>query len=82
MLFPNQGYAYISYDPLNKNAWISWFLTASDRFVIQYKNSMFHYNGERNHQCVNNQLLTPQASVSVLKPIQCSERLGGMPKYY
>jgi transposase InsO family protein len=46
------------------------------------KEYMFHYNGERNHQGVNNQLLTPLASVSVLKPIQYRERLGGMLKYY
>jgi putative transposase len=46
------------------------------------KEYMFHYNRERNHQGVNNQLLTPLASVNVLKPIQCRERLGGMLKYY
>ncbi|KPJ90209.1 MAG: hypothetical protein AMJ53_14455, partial [Gammaproteobacteria bacterium SG8_11] len=46
------------------------------------KEYMFHYNGERNHQGMNNQLLIPLASVSVLKSIQFRERLGGMLKYY
>jgi transposase InsO family protein len=46
------------------------------------KEYMFHYNAERNHQGVNNQLLTPLASVNTLDPIQCRERLGGTLKYY
>jgi hypothetical protein len=43
---------------------------------------MVHYHRERNHQGVNNQLLTPVANVNTLDPIQCRERLGGMLNYY
>jgi transposase InsO family protein len=41
-----------------------------------------HYHNERNHQGLNNQLLTPIGSVGTLEPIQCRERLGGMLNYY
>jgi transposase InsO family protein len=41
-----------------------------------------HYHSERNHQGLNNQLLTPLASVSTLDPIKSRERLGGVLNYY
>ena len=43
---------------------------------------MAHYHSERNHQGMNNRLLTPVANVNTLDPIQCRGRLGGMLKYY
>jgi transposase InsO family protein len=49
------------------------------RAVREY---MMHYHSKRNHQGVNNQLLTPVANVSTLDPIQCCERLGGTLRYY
>jgi len=42
---------------------------------------MFHYNGGRNHQGVNSQLLTRPASVSLLKSVRCCMRLSGMLNY-
>jgi putative transposase len=42
-----------------------------------------HYQTERNHQGVGNQLLQPTATVSSAdEPIQCRERLGGMLNFY
>lgn len=46
------------------------------------KEYMTHYHSERNHQGLNNQLLTPVANVSTLDPIKSRERLGGTLKYY
>ena len=43
---------------------------------------MLNYHCEHNHQGVNNKLLEPLASVSMLQPIKSHERLGGMLKYY
>jgi hypothetical protein len=41
-----------------------------------------HYQSERNHQGLDDQLLTPLANVRTLYTIKSRERLGGMLKYY
>ena len=42
-----------------------------------------HYHAERNHQGLDNQLLTPlPANSNAGGSIQCRERLGGILKYY
>ena len=42
-----------------------------------------HYHHERNHQGLDNRLIDPDDSVGVTTgEVQCSERLGGMLKYY
>ncbi|MDG2388563.1 MAG: integrase core domain-containing protein [Planctomycetaceae bacterium] len=47
------------------------------------KEYVTHYHTERNHQGLDNQLIEPDDSVgSVAGKIECSERLGGMLKYY
>jgi hypothetical protein len=35
---------------------------------------MMHYHSERNHQGLNNKLLTPLPIVRTLAPVQCHER--------
>ena len=49
-----------------------------DRVLEQY---LAHYNGERNHQGLGNELIdgVPQAGTG---PIECTERLGGLLKFY
>jgi len=42
-----------------------------------------HYHSERNHQGLDNELLTPlPANTNADGSIQCRERLGGTLKYY
>ena len=42
-----------------------------------------HYHGERNHQGLGNQLIQPEESVGKAEgEIRCSERLGGLLRYY
>lgn len=41
-----------------------------------------HYHRERNHQGMSNQLLAPESLNQPVGSIECSERLGGMLKYY
>jgi putative transposase len=42
-----------------------------------------HYHAERNHQGKDNVLLFPRdATVRRTGPVQCSERLGGLLRYY
>ena len=42
-----------------------------------------HYHGERNHQGLDNQLIQPEESVGKAEgEIRCSERLGGLLRYY
>ena len=44
---------------------------------------LIHYDGERNHQGLDNRILTPGAEVGrVAGTIQCRERLGGLLKFY
>ena len=44
---------------------------------------LIHYHLERNHQGLDNQLLTPlPANSNAGGSIQCRERLGGILKYY
>ena len=44
---------------------------------------LIHYHGERNHQGLDNELLTPPpANSNAGGSIQCRERLGGILKYY
>ena len=45
--------------------------------------SLIHYHGERNHQGLDNELLTPApANCNAGAAIQCRERLGGVLKFY
>jgi hypothetical protein len=48
------------------------------RCIDQY---LAHYHGERNHQGLGNQLIDP-AEAPEAGEIVCSERLGGMLKFY
>lgn len=42
-----------------------------------------HYHSERNHQGIENEIITPGDEVGRTSgDIQCNERLGGMLKYY
>ena len=42
-----------------------------------------HYHGERNHQGLRNCLIEPEEGVGLtLGRVKCSERLGGMLRYY
>jgi putative transposase len=43
-----------------------------------------HFHHERNHQGKGNVLLFPPVShdAELQGPVQCRERLGGLPKYY
>jgi transposase InsO family protein len=42
-----------------------------------------HYHGERNHQGLNNELITPlPANENRTGPVQCRERLGGTLRFY
>lgn len=44
---------------------------------------LIHYHGERNHQGLGNELLTPlPANSNAAGSIQCRERLGGILNYY
>ena len=44
---------------------------------------LIHYHGERNHQGLENRILTRGEEVGrVAGAIQCRERLGGLLKYY
>jgi transposase InsO family protein len=48
---------------------------ALDEFVA-------HYHGERNHQGLGNELITPQAAVPGGTRVRCRDRLGGLLRYY
>jgi len=50
-------------------------LHARDEFVA-------HYHGERNHQGLGNQLITPAATAAGGTNVRCRERLGGLLPYY
>jgi putative transposase len=50
-------------------------LHALDEFVA-------HYHGERNHQGLGNELITPEAHPSRSTLVRCRERLGGLLRYY
>jgi transposase InsO family protein len=41
-----------------------------------------HYHGERNHQGLQNQLITRPVAHRLDGPIACRDRLGGLLKYY
>jgi hypothetical protein len=44
---------------------------------------LLHHHLERNHQDLGNRLIMPEKLNSDPQaPVECSERLGGMPKYY
>lgn len=48
--------------------------------VNQY---LIHYHEERNHQGLDNQLIVPfKKPPDITKPIETTERLGGMLKFY
>ncbi len=48
--------------------------------IIAYRD---HYHSVRNHQGLGNALIESGEEVgAVTGPIECRERLGGMPKYY
>src|SRR5262249_3481031 len=50
-------------------------LDALDEYVA-------HYHGERNHQGLGNQLLTPATRSTRGAHVRCRERLGGLLRYY
>ena len=41
-----------------------------------------HYNGERPHQGIGGEFVTPPANENRAGPIECNERLGGLLRYY
>ena len=41
-----------------------------------------HYHGERNHQGLGNELITPAATAAGGTKVRCRERLGGLLRYY
>ena len=41
-----------------------------------------HYHGERPHQGLDNELITPKTRSIGTGPVQCREGLGGMLKFY
>jgi putative transposase len=41
-----------------------------------------HYHGERNHQGLGNELITPAAAVAGATRVRCRDRLGGLLRYY
>ena len=50
-------------------------LRALDEFVA-------HYHGERNHQGLGNELITPAAAVAGATRVRRRDRLGGLLRYY
>ena len=50
-------------------------LRALDEFVA-------HYHGERNHQGLGNELITPETRPLQATHVRCRERLGGLLRYY
>ena len=50
-------------------------LRAVDEFVA-------HYHGERNHQGLSNELITPEIRSLRGTHVRCRERLGGLLRYY
>ncbi len=50
-------------------------LRALDDFVA-------HYHGERNHQGLSNELITPESRPLRATHVRCRERLGGLLRYY
>ena len=50
-------------------------LRAVDEFVA-------HYHGERNHQGLGNELITPEIRFLRGAHVRCRERLGGLLRYY
>ncbi|MCH9683052.1 MAG: transposase [Deltaproteobacteria bacterium] len=49
------------------------------RILLEY---IAHYHTERPHQGVGNRLLEPVATANGVGPILCTERLGGVLKFY
>jgi hypothetical protein len=43
---------------------------------------MAHYDEERPHQGLHNELIAPATAVSETGPITCCKRLGGLLKFY
>jgi putative transposase len=41
-----------------------------------------HYHGERNHQGLANELITPATAVPGATQVRCRDRLGGLLRYY
>ena len=50
-------------------------LRALDEFVA-------HYHGERNHQGLGNELITPATTAAGGTQVRCRDRLGGLLRYY
>ena len=47
------------------------------------KSYLTHYHEERNHQSLDNAIISPDGEVgSTTGEVQCRERLGGMLNYY
>jgi hypothetical protein len=52
-----------------------WLFRALAEFVA-------HYHGERNHQGLGNEPITPAAAVAGATRVRCRDRLGGLLRYY
>jgi len=50
-----------------------------ERVVDEY---VEHYQGERNHQGLNNELIEPGDEIGHTGDVACRERLGGLLKFY
>ena len=52
------------------------------RLVRALAEFVAHYHGERNHQGLGNELITPAAAVAGATRVRCRDRLGGLLRYY
>jgi putative transposase len=79
----------------NANAYVERFARSIreeclDRLILLGERQLFcaldefvaHYHGERNHQGLGNELITPAAAVAGVTRVRCRDRLGGLLRYY
>ena len=52
------------------------------RLVRVLNQFVAHYHGERNHQGLGNELITPEPRPLRGTQVRCRERLGGLLRYY
>jgi hypothetical protein len=52
------------------------------RLVRALAEFVAHYHGERNHQGLGNELITPAAAVAGATRVHCRDWLGGLLRYY
>jgi hypothetical protein len=65
-------------------------VVAIDRLILFGEGRLFraldefvaHYHGERNHQGLGNELITPAAAAAGETQVRCRDRLGGLLRYY